>query len=617
MGDKLITDDLAAAVSGKLNTPGIVLWNRLEGRPRTDNFVRALRAEVRDPLWMLTRQWQLGEFQGDDAGSPIAAKIRVDTTRVRHYRPADGAVEPFDDAAPLDVRVERQPIPLRQNDVDLALDVRLLMGRYWLKLVRTLAPAAVPEYIELYPVHQPLPDQPGAAPICAHPRSWAEFAAASGRLMDGARLYLHLTRDGGHASDGISAVSKLKSACDGLGTRFVAWFDQLFAQPQQDSAWVADQLEYRFSCSVPHRQTERVLVGEEYFHGRLDWYNLDVDPSAAPLGEPGESGPAAEQSHVLTMLPTQVTFNGMPHTRWWTFEDSRTNFGDIKPDTTDLAKLLLIEFGLVYANDWYLVPFTVPAGTIATVRGIAVTNVFGERTWVEPAGRGDDEDWQRWAMFGLSTTGSEHLPADRSLVILPVAQQVLDGPALEEVALARDELANLVWAVEKTVTLPTGAPVPGAEAAHETLQFFESRLANPVEQPAPAPGARVRYQVMTSVPENWIPLIPVHLPGDNREVQLQRGAMPRTIDGDPNPPSPVRPRTTLLRPGLDAQPPQPYFLHEEAVPRAGTVVRQGFRRTRWRDGRTYVWLATRKQTGRGESSSGLSFDRITDIPPET
>ena len=34
----------------------------------------------------------------------------------------------------------------------------------------------------------------------------------------------------------------------------------------------------------------------------------------------------------------------------------RTNFGDVKPDTTDLAKLLLIEFGLVYANDWFLDP---------------------------------------------------------------------------------------------------------------------------------------------------------------------------------------------------------------------------------------------------------------------
>ena len=30
-------------------------------------------AEVRDALWMLTRQWQMGEFEGDDAGSPIEA----------------------------------------------------------------------------------------------------------------------------------------------------------------------------------------------------------------------------------------------------------------------------------------------------------------------------------------------------------------------------------------------------------------------------------------------------------------------------------------------------------------------------------------------------------------
>ncbi len=43
--------------------PTIVTWNRLEGRPRTENFTRNLSAEVRDPLWMLARQWQLGEFK--------------------------------------------------------------------------------------------------------------------------------------------------------------------------------------------------------------------------------------------------------------------------------------------------------------------------------------------------------------------------------------------------------------------------------------------------------------------------------------------------------------------------------------------------------------------------
>ena len=53
----------------------------------------------------------------------------------------------------------------------------------------------------------------------------------------------------------------------------------------------------------------------------------------------------------------------MPNTRWWGFEEGRTNFGDIDPDTTDIGKLMLIEFGLVYANDWFVLPLTLPAGT--------------------------------------------------------------------------------------------------------------------------------------------------------------------------------------------------------------------------------------------------------------
>ena len=44
--------------------PTITMWNRLEGRPRRHDFDRALKAEVRDALWMLTKQWQMGEFTG-------------------------------------------------------------------------------------------------------------------------------------------------------------------------------------------------------------------------------------------------------------------------------------------------------------------------------------------------------------------------------------------------------------------------------------------------------------------------------------------------------------------------------------------------------------------------
>jgi hypothetical protein len=125
-------------------------------------------------------------------------------------------------------------------------------------------------------------------------------------------------------------------------------------------------------------------------------------------------------------------------------------------------------------------------------------------------------------------------------------------------------------------------------------------------------AAAVRYQAMNSVLENWIPLIPVHVPNNNREIQLQRAAMPRILTGNTNPPQKVQPLTALLRQGLDLTPAQTYFLHEEEVPRAGARVTQYYSRSRWTQGQLFTWLRVQKQTGRGEASSGLAFDRLVD-----
>ena len=623
-----LTENLASVILSK-SKPGITIWNRLEGRPRTEAFDRALRAEVRDALWFLTRQWQMGEFRGDDAGSPISVKVRLEMTKLRKYQAVSGPVEPFSDAIPLEAHVERMPLRFSQRarpDAEphgMALDIRLLMGRQWLKMIQGVAPAtAAQEFRATYPVHEPDPTNPLDSPTCAHPEAWSNFAAAAGRRMDGAQLYFHLVAaPANHASDGIASLAGMDAVIDPIAARFVAWFERLFYQPKGAGAWESDRLEYQFATSAPEADGEKVLVAEQYFQGHLDWYNFDVDPQRGSLGEPD---PVAEPPvrTTLTMLPTQATFNGMPNTRWWRFEDRRTNFGDIKPDTTDLAKLLLIEFGLVYANDWFLVPFTVPAASIASIRGIAVTNVFNERTWITAAGSGDDDDWQRWAMFLVSIKGEGHEPADLSLVLPPAAQNVLEGAPLEEVLLARDEMANMVWGIECTVPLPSGESKNGREAAYETRDFYERALervlGGPLQPLPPAEGAKIRYKVMSSVTENWIPMIPVHIDGDNREVQLQRAAMLRIMEGDTNPtPEAVRPRTSLLREGLEDIPQIGYKLHEEEISRAGLRVTQSFQRTRWSDGRAWVWLGVRKQTGRGEGSSGLAFDQIVDLPPRS
>ncbi len=618
-------DDLRTVLAERA-FPTVTVFNRLEGRPRTRAFGRALKAEVRDALWMLTRQWQIGEFEGDDAGSPLLAKVSLARSELTRYRPGGHPSEDFADPLPLEARVERRPAPLGRVGRILSLDLRLAMGRYWLKLAGGVGDFA-DAYIAAYPVTAPDPEAAVDADRAAHPEVWQAFAAVAGRVMDGGALLAHLEANPGHhAHDGLAGLSAAqKTALDSCAERFRAWFARTIVPPAtpETDAWDPQRLEYGFACSAPKREGgDAVYVAEEYHGGHLDWWSFDIDRDEDDLGPGAPADPAAPvpvTEEPRTLMPTAVSFEGMPNTRWWAFEDRRTNFGDIDAATTDIAKLMFLEFALVYANDWFVIPADLPLGSIAEVRGIAVTNVFGERTWIEPAGAGVDDDWQRWDMFGVSVR-SKHDPeaaADTTLFLPPVVPKIQAGAELEDVTLLRDETSNMVWAVERTVPLASGASKRGLEAARETFAYHQ-RLAGEVTAGPIGRVADIRYRVMTSVPENWIPFVPVHVPADNREIQLQRAAVPRLVEGAaaPDPPLPVRPRTTLMREGMDGATRAGYVVHEEEVTRAGTEVSQSYQRTRWYGGRVAVWLGARRQTGRGEGSSGLAFDQIADVPPD-
>ena len=65
----------------------ITTWNRLEPRVRDRDLRVPLQARLRDPLWMLTSQWQMGEFQGEDAASPIDVAYKLDVSRLTRYAP--------------------------------------------------------------------------------------------------------------------------------------------------------------------------------------------------------------------------------------------------------------------------------------------------------------------------------------------------------------------------------------------------------------------------------------------------------------------------------------------------------------------------------------------------
>jgi hypothetical protein len=544
------------------------VWDRLEGRPRTTELTRALRAEVRDPLWMLARQWQLGKLRGTDDGSPATATYSVVASPLSRF--STGAPGPLPTDRPLETVVEHRPLPFAFGDEPIAFDLRLTLGRRWLRLV---AHSSVrhqrdvsAQYVSRYPIAVPT----ATDPRLAHAEVWAGMLAVAGRRMDGYKLYQHL-KGGGHASDGISGLhGEDRDTLDALGSRLTGWFDQLIDQPPDAGAWDPRRLEHRFSVNTATTGGEVVLTADEYRGGSLEWHDFSV--GTGTLGNPG-TPPAALNR---TVFPAPARFSGMPMPRWWAIEDGRTNVAAVTPDSTDRPRLIFLECALVHGNDWFLVPCDVPAGTFASVQGLAVTDVFGERRWITPADTGPDG--RSWAMFTVGTDG---------VLLPPGSPQVQTGPALEDVALVRDESANLVWGIEHTVRLATGEGRSGTEVAAETLAFRRGRQ---VPAEPDAPGSPVAYETMTSVPENWIPFIRV--PGERRGV-LRRAAMPSEVDE-----TAIRPRTALLREGLDTG--EPYYVNEEEVSPTGTRLTVSYKRTRTVTGRPVVWLAVHRATGRGD-----------------
>jgi hypothetical protein len=604
--------------------PTVTSWNRVEGRPRTENFNRALKAEVRDALWMISKQWQTGEFQGEDAASAILAKVHITTTALRKYQSGSGKVDHFNDAVlPLETKVEHQAIPFQSGVQDMALDLRLIIGRHWLKLLRRQALVALQnlktDYLAAYGFAVPDPTLEKDIQICAHIDVWQQFAAASkGEGIDGYALYQAI-KSNNDLVEGVGLTPVELAALETLREKLVLWFEALVYQPttEANAAWQPSYLEYQFSCSAPKAEAEQVFVADEYYHGHLDWYNLDIHDKKTTLPPVEASSPepeehSAENKYTMSFLPTPVTFPGMPNSRWWMFEDWKTDLGKISPATTDINQLMLLDFWLNYANDWQLFPFTLPVGSIATIEGLMVTNSFGEKIWVEAAGRGFDEEWNRWSMFNINTRGDLNVPADQSLLLLPSAPKVLEGKPLETAFLLRDEVANMVWGVEAKVPLASGGAKRGKEAARELRAKYEQFVTVLPEPELQEHDAKIRYQIVNSVPENWIPFVPVHKPNNQREIQLQRAAMPRIFENtDPTvPPKKVEPRTSILREGLDKNTPEPYFIHEEEVPRSGIRVSKSFQRTRWYNGKVVTWLGFRKRTGRGEGHSGLAFDQL-------
>jgi len=570
--------------------PIVTGWNRLEGRPRAEDFARALRAEVRDPLWFLARQWQFLELKADDAGSPIESRIALRETKLARYAARGGPAQPFPSMLPLETVVEREAAPIDRIaliQVHRAFDKALARAG--------VAPAQRASVHTQMRAAYPLT---GAKLDGVEDVEARQLAALTDRQLFDVATFLAEVAAHSFAArvDGTFGLSAtLATATKQAGADAAAWYADLYDVPPTatDNAWAPSQLEYQFACATEPGATQTVLTGNGYANGRLDWYAVDVAETGSTLGEAGDVVLTPAES-TLSTLPAAISFGGMPSHRFWEFENRKVEFGALTAHTTDIGKLLLTEFVLVYGNDWCVVPFEVDVGSLCDTLGIVVHDVFGDITLIRAADRGQDENWRRWAMFGLETLTKNDLAQPR-LLIPPTTPTMLESAPLERVVFLRDEMANMCWAVEHTVPSSAGMGVDGEQHALASTP-------PPVPDPPAAEGATARYRLGTDAPLNWRPFVPVHIPGSVRSVRLQRARLPFGL------PRPL---------GRIIAEPGPYYINEEEVPRAGRIVVRSFQRTRWIDGRVVLWLGRRTLTGRGEGRSGLEFDKIEEIPSRT
>src|SRR6185295_16891849 len=509
--------------------PRIIAFNRLEARPRTFDFSRSLRAEVRDPLWMLTRQWQFGEFDGEDAASCVTSRIAFQHETIDRLAFRNENAFAFDPAAiPLETRVERERIPLtvREKTTGEVFSDVLFATQWGKQLLRLLRDAGLQghydEYLSKFPIRV-LPDTAGGENAeLKDPDATEIVACVSSRVADGVAI-VRAVENGTHDPWIDSLPSGDKADLKNIAASFAAAcrsrFRRLFTQPEDaaDNAWLQNHLEYQFSAGgQPARdRNQTVLLAEQYHEGHLDWYSFDsVRDRKSNLTPETEPIPITEE--VESFLPANVRFKGQPQPRFWEMEETQTDFGKIETQTTGLLHMLLAEFGLIYSNDWFMLPHPMNINTVCEIRGIIVDDTFGRHTFIRPAGRGPETAWQRFAMFHLTEKGRQRPEANR-FYLVPAVGKVLESEPLERVNFMRDEMANMVWGVENIVPSQTGIGISGYETSQTNI--------TPAPRTTTDENVKIGYVLGTTVPKNWIPFIAAHAEGSVSEIRLQRARM--------------------------------------------------------------------------------------------
>ena len=533
-------------------------WIRLHPESTDDTLVTSVQARIHDPLWLLGRQWQLGELRHDRGATPVDVRVEGTSSPLTRLRgglavpSAAGSVSIKAAQIPLEALVEREAVS------ETGLDNLRLRTEAGLHLLRMLRAAGLESRCSFWVGESPFVP-PGSA-VDQDTRDWFDMVDA--RIPDGAGLTKVIRArlaPGGSTPPIDAGEAKVLRA-------WLTWAASRFDQPSSGpSTWDPEHVEYTFATAGMGAAGEAVLVAPEYVEGRLEWY--DFEHAGGGLGATGTATPRRS-----FRIPAPLDFAGMPNPRFWTFEDPGLRFDQLEMLTNaeappSPATLMVLDFALSYSDDWFLVPIALDAWTIFETTAVAITDVFGETTLATPPDG-------RWNMFRLDSHASTGLSP---LFLAAGPAEANDGPPLEEVHLLSDEVANVAWAVERLTPHPLGYSI-------ETPP-------QPVAASVATPSGLTWTLTPPSPPGNWFPLLPVTI------GRLALGVLWNARS--------QKPAGRVL---ADLR--SPRLLHQEEVPPEGAQIVRRWQSARAIDGALHFWIGRSKTPRRTDIAPAIRFDLV-------
>ncbi len=619
----------------------------LRSRTRSNNMTQSMSMQVHDPLWMLARQWQLGEFRGNNAGTAMAVRCKIKQSSLSVGKTGNTVIKD----KPLEYYVER-------TNIEISPLIRVEAARYYIKLLKKMHGEEVDltSLMTEYPLSEEnssnsskdsssfnkcgVDDNDLRLKARELNVQLTKFLNAfKDRAFDGYKLYLDLLK--------LKNEGKAKSSASGVDATFIKWFEHRYLPNSEDSSsWDIKKLSYDASLESRYGK----LNAKDYRGGRLSWYSFDNESAI-------DSTDGTEET--IHSLPTLATYPGAPTKRLWEFEDYKVYMGQSTDENQTQGNVLLMQYASMYSNDWMLIPLKTQLGKYVQVKELEVWDTFGQKysagninsskqtTGIEDKGSSTYD--QRWRMFNIApeTNNGKEMGG---LLLPPCFASTIESKPVEEVNFVRDEMANMVWGIETLVPDGTGGSLEVCEYSQGLMDYINEKNEQNYERitgkslngtvsiqdsegetkALSSHLADFKYTIQSSVALNWIPFIPQHYRGDNenRETILRRAKIPLFVynpEHADNPAKyylPIRPISSLIECKISHSSEKnktiekALFINEEEVLQTGVKIVKNYQRGRWLNGETFHWLGIKKELNKLQKNSGLVFDKLEQIKSE-